>query len=118
MSTSLRRLAVAESPHELQRLRHHRFHFQQVRFEFLAQVRVLQHFGAQSHARQRRLEVVRHGGEEARPFVDEPDEAGLHGVEGVSGAADLGRAALRQRRAIDVAPEFVGGGSEHVAAGA
>ena len=67
----LRRFAVAQAAHEFQRLRHHRFHFQQIRLEFLAQIPVLQQFGAQSHARQRRLEVVRHGREKARPLVDE-----------------------------------------------
>ena len=41
-------------------------------------------------------------------------EASLHRVEGMGGAADLGRAAFRQRRAVDVAPEFVGGRGEQL----
>ena len=40
------------------------------------------------------------------------DQPGLHGVEGMSGAADLERTAFRQRRAIDVASELVGGRGE------
>ena len=47
-------------------------------------------------------------------LVDEPDEAGLHGVEGVGGPADLDRAAFRQRRAVDVPPELVGGRGEQL----
>ena len=51
----------------------------------LAQARVLQQVGAQSHARDRRLEVVGHGRQQARSLVDEADEPALHGVEGVGG---------------------------------
>ncbi|MBK7469694.1 MAG: hypothetical protein IPI73_02695 [Betaproteobacteria bacterium] len=89
-----------------------------VGLEALAQAAPCSTFGTQAHPRQRRLQIVRHRGEQARAFVDEPDQARLHGVERTGGPADLGGAAFRQRQAIDVAAEIVGGPRRADAAGA
>ena len=63
---------------------------------------VVQQFGAQPHARERRLQVVRQRGEHARAFVDEGRQPLLHGVEGARGLLHLARAVLRQGRAVEV----------------
>ena len=113
-STGLARLVAAQAAHELQRVRDHGLHFLQVGLEALAQLLVVQQLGAQPHARDRRLQVVRHGRQHPGAVLDEARQAALHGVEGARGLPDLGRPFLGQRRAVDVPAQGFGRRGQHM----
>ena len=108
----LARLVAAQAAHELQRLRDHGLHFLEVGLEAQPLLVVVQQVGAQPHAGDRRLQVVRQRGEHARAFVDEGRQALLHGVEGARGLLHLARAVLGQGRAIEVLTQRLGGAGE------
>jgi len=66
-------------------------------------------FHLQPQPRQRRLQVMRHGGQHARAAVQVAAQAILHGVERARRVAQFARAALLQLRRMHVPADAVGG---------
>ena len=67
---------------------------------------------AQTHAGERRAQIVRHRGEGAFPLVEKFADARLHAVERLRGFAHFGGTGFRKGRSVDVAAEAVGGAGE------
>ena len=101
----LHSLGAARIAHVVERLGHHRLHFVEVLFNFPPQNRVIHGLHAQPQSRQRRLQIVRHRGQNPRAVGEKARQPLLHDVEGARGPPDLQGTALVQRGAVDGRPQ-------------
>ncbi len=102
----LQRLIVVHAAEQVQRTRDHALHLVEIGVEPLAQRRVVERFGAQLQARQRRAQIVRHRRQHARAAIEIPMQTLLHRVERARGLAQLARTGFAQRHARAAADSF------------
>ena len=98
--------------HGLQRPFDHHLQIVEVLAEFDDLLFVLQQFDPQPQARDRGLQIVGNGAEQALPIIDITADAVLHDVDGTGNGDDLAGALFRQRRLIDVFAQHHGRGGE------
>ena len=104
----LQRLRAVHAARQIEPFAHHQLHGRQVAHQLVAQLFIRHLFQPQPQTRQRRLQVVRNGGQHLGALSDVLANPCLHRVEGGRGAPDLAGAVLGQRRPVDVAPQIVG----------
>ncbi len=88
---------------------HEPFDLGQVLHHLALLLGVLCQLGAQFHARDRRLQIVRDGRQDLHALLDELGDALAHGIERPRGAGQLGGACFGQRRRLHVGIERIRG---------
>src|SRR3954451_12940917 len=102
------RANVVVLPRQGKTLLDERLHFLQVALQLFLGVAVTQEIGAQPHARNRGLKIVRDRRQNLDSFRDLLGNASLHGVERRSGARHLLRTILRERLTAQIRAQAVG----------
>ena len=97
-----RRFAHHVVASELQSGGDHRFHFVQVDQHLLPLFFIIDEFGAQFEARDRRAQIVRNRRQHVRAIVHEGLQAALHQIERLGRALHFTRPAFRQWLGIEI----------------